>query len=96
MKVKPYMRASRVKTFFRDQHFFSSYFQRSLARAQFCIDGPTDGSLLGRAERSTPVSPEGLRRKARGVDGESARRATMVSGHFAAYVTAFLLILFPS
>src|SRR5215469_12908552 len=50
-------------------------------------------ALLGRAERSTP----GARRvapKARGVDGESARRATMVPGHYAANVTAFLLILF--
>src|SRR5215472_6511870 len=49
-------------------------------------------ALLGR-ERSTP----GARRvapKARGVDGESARRATMVPGHYAANVTAFLLILF--
>ena len=41
-----------------------------------------------------PPEPGGSRRKARGVDGESARRATMVSGHYAANVTAFLLILF--
>src|SRR6516225_6326575 len=34
-----YMRASCVKRFFRDQHFFSSYFQEGLTRAQFCIDG---------------------------------------------------------
>src|SRR5215471_17056831 len=36
--------------------------------------------LLGRAFAVNPRSPKG-RRKARGVDGESARRATMVSGH---------------
>src|SRR5262245_4832203 len=44
--------------------------------------------------RGQPPEPAGSRRKARGVDGESARRATMVSGHYAANVTAFLLILF--
>ena len=33
-----------------------------------------------------PPEPGGSRRKARGVDGESARRATIVSGHYAAYV----------
>jgi len=33
-----------------------------------------------------PPEPGGARRKARGVDGESARRATIVSGHYAAYV----------
>src|SRR5215469_9095071 len=42
-----------------------------------------------------PPEPAGSRRKARGVDGESARRATMVCGHYAANVTVFLLILFP-
>src|SRR5215469_2383357 len=48
-----YMRAMRVKKFFRDQHFFSSYVSRGLARAQFCIDG-TAGLCLtakARAER---------------------------------------------
>jgi len=35
-----YMRAPRVKTFFRDQHFFSSYVSRGFARAQsWGIDG---------------------------------------------------------
>src|SRR4029077_18178147 len=43
-----------------------------------------------------PPEPGGSRRKARGVDGESACRATMVSGHYAANVTTFFLIpLFP-
>ena len=53
-----YMRASCVKKFFRDQHFFSSYASRGLVRAQFCIDG-TAGRLLGRAERSTPGARQG-------------------------------------
>ena len=59
-----YMRASRVKKFFRDQHFFFSYVSRRLARAQFCIDG-TAGPLLAALSRSTPgarrVAPEGAR-----------------------------------
>jgi hypothetical protein len=67
--------------------FFSSYVSRRLARAQFCIDG-TAGPLLAALSRSTP----GARRVA--PEGESARRATMVAGHYAANVTAFLLILF--
>ena len=48
----------RVKKFFRDQHFFSSYVSRGLARAQFCIDG-TAGPLLGRAFAVNPQSPQG-------------------------------------
>jgi hypothetical protein len=36
-----------------------------------------------------PPGPGGSRRKARGVDGESACQATMVPGHYAANVTAF-------
>jgi hypothetical protein len=51
-------------------------------------------SLLGRAERSPPrarrVAPEGAR-----VDGESARRATMVSCHYAANVTALYVLVDP-
>ena len=52
-------------------------------------------ALLGRALAVNPRSPQGSRRKARGVDGESARRATMMGRHHAANVTAVLLILFP-
>jgi hypothetical protein len=51
---------------------------REAQRAQICIDGSA-APLLGRAE-GQPPEPEGSPRKARGVDGESACRATMVSG----------------
>ena len=87
------MRASRVKRFFRDQHFFSSYVSR-LTRAQVCIDG-TAGCFAWPRSRGQPPKPGGSRRKARGVDGESARRATIVAGHYAANVTDLPLILFP-
>ena len=50
-------------------------------------------SLLGRAERSPP-EPGGSRRKARGVDGESARRATIVSGHITLH-TYFAFLILP-
>ena len=51
-----------------------------LRTAQFCIDGTADSFAWPRF-RGKPLEPEGSRRKARGVDGESARRATIVSGH---------------
>jgi hypothetical protein len=71
---------------------FSSFpFQEARCKAQFCIDG-TAGPCLAALSGQPPREPGGSRRKARGVDGESARRATMVSGHFAAYITAFLLM----
>jgi hypothetical protein len=50
--------------------------------------------LLGRAERSTPGARRS-RRKARGVDGESACQATMMPGHYAANVTAFCVAVDP-
>ena len=56
-----------------------------MARRPLCL-----AALGGQAPE-----PGGSRRKARGVDGESACRATMVSGHYAATRSAFLLILFP-
>src|SRR6516162_4404179 len=69
---------------------------KRLTRAQVCIDG-TAAPLLGRAERSNPRSPEGRAGRREGLTAKSARRATIVSGHYAANVTAFLsLILFPS
>jgi hypothetical protein len=83
------MRGSRVKKFFRDQHFFFSVSRGSRKRSSALM--ARQASLLGRAERSTPGARRS-RRKARGVDGESACRATMVSGHYAANVTAFFLI----
>jgi len=42
-----------------------------------------------------PPEPGGSRRKARGVDGESARRATIVSGHITLHTYFAFLILFP-
>ena len=69
---------------------------KRLTRAQVCIDG-TAAPLLGRAERSNPRSPEGRAGRREGLTAKSARRATIVSGHCAANVTAFvLLIFFPS
>src|SRR6516162_9137869 len=70
--------------FFRDQHFFLLPVSRGsrerksafMARGLLCL-----AALSGQ-----PPEPGGSRRKARGVDGESARRATIVSGHYAAYV----------
>ena len=57
--------------------FSLATFQEELAGAQFCIDGAA-GPLLGRAERSTPEARR-VAPKARGVDGGSARRATIMS-----------------
>jgi hypothetical protein len=42
-----------------------------------------------------PPEPGGSRRKARGVDGESACQATIVPGHYAANVTAFCVAVDP-
>jgi hypothetical protein len=77
------------EVFFCDQHFFLSVSRGSRKRSSALM--ARRASLLGRAERSTPGARRS-RRKARGVDGESACRATMVSGHYAANVTAFFLI----
>ena len=55
------MRGSRVKKFFRDQHFFLSVSRGSRKRSSALM--ARQASLLGRAERSTPgarrVAPEG-------------------------------------
>src|ERR1700726_255215 len=75
------MRGSRVKKFFRDQHFFLSVSRGSRKRSS-AFDG-TAGSPCLAALSGQPPEPGGSRRKARGVDGESACRATMVSGHYA-------------
>jgi hypothetical protein len=88
-----YMRLLESRVF-HDQHLFVCF--KRLTRAQVCIDG-TAARLLGRAERSNPRSPEGRAGRREGLTAKSARRATIVSGHYAANVTAFLLlILFPS
>src|ERR1700741_5627773 len=81
------MRAWRVKKFFRDQHFFSSDLREGsrelsstlMARQALCL-----AALSGH-----PPEPGGSRRKARGVDGESARRATIRPGHYDAAMYVF-------
>src|ERR1700726_52164 len=88
------MRGSRVKKFFRDQHFFLSVSRGSRKRSS-AFDG-TAGSPSLAALSGQPPEPGGSRRKARGVDGKSARRATMVSGHYAANVTALYVLFDPS
>jgi hypothetical protein len=69
-------------------------FREGLAQAQFCIDGTAGPPCLA-ALSGQPPEPGGSRRKARGVDGESACRATMVSGHYAANVTALSVLFDP-
>src|SRR5215831_6908980 len=88
-----YMRATLSRSFFAISISSPSYVSRGFGRAQFCIDG-TVGPFAWPRFRGQPPEPAGSRRKARGVDGESARRATIIAGHYAATVTAFLLILF--
>src|ERR1700746_3457659 len=81
-----YMRAWRVKKFFRDQHFFSSDFREGsrelsstlMARQALCL-----AALSGQ-----PPGPGGAARKGAGVGGQKRAKATMVSRHYAANVTA--------
>jgi hypothetical protein len=63
-------------------------FREELARAQFCIDG-TAGPLLGRAERSTPRSPEGRAGRREGLTAKARAKQQWCPGHYAANVTAF-------
>jgi hypothetical protein len=74
--------------------FLPFRFER-LAQAQFCVDGTAGPPCLA-ALSGQPPEPGGSRRKARGVDGESACRATMASGHYAANVTALYVLFDPS
>ena len=74
--VLAYMRAWRVKKFFRDRHFFSSYVSRG-PRASAVLHLMARQALCLAALSGHPPEPGGSRRKARGVDGESARRATI-------------------
>src|SRR5215831_7180059 len=67
---------------------------KRLTRAQVCIDG-TAGCFAWPRSRGQPPKPGGSRRKARGVDGESARQATMMPGHYAANVSAFCVAVDP-
>ena len=70
--------------FFRDQHFFLLPVSRGSRERKSAL--MARGLLCLAALSGQPPEPGGSRRKARGVDGESARRATIVSGHYAAYV----------
>jgi hypothetical protein len=88
------MRA-RVSRSFRDQHFFFSDVSRGSRERSSALMGMADSLCLA-ALSGQPPKPAGSRRKARGVDGESARRATMCPSHYAANISAFLLILFLS
>ena len=82
------MRGHAVKKFFRDQHFFSSYVSRGLARAQFCIDG-TAGPLLGRAFAVNPRSPQGRAGRREGLTAKARAELQWSPGQYAANVTAF-------
>jgi hypothetical protein len=75
-RLTTYMRAWRVKKFFRDRHFFSSYVSRG-PRASAVLHLMARQALCLAALSGQPPEPGGSRRKARGVDGESARRATI-------------------
>src|SRR3984893_2488391 len=89
------MRASRVKKFFRDQHFFSSYVSRGLARAQFCIDG-TAGSFAWPRCAVNPRSPEGRAGRREGLTAKARAEQQWCPAITLANVTAFFLIpLFP-
>jgi len=73
--------ASRVKKVFRDQHFFFSAFQEASRERSSAL--MAHGRLICLAALSgQPPEPGGSRRKARGVDGGSARRATIRPGHY--------------
>src|ERR1700741_2052902 len=85
---------ARVSRSFFAINISSFPFREGLAQAQFCIDGTAGPPCLA-ALSGQPPEPGGSRRKARGVDGESACRATMASGHYAANVTA-LYVFDPS
>jgi len=80
-----YMRASRVKTFFsRTTFLLFVSFKGSLRGRSSALMARRPRCLAALSGQSP--EPGGSRRKARGVDGESACRATMVSGHYAATV----------
>src|SRR6185295_11898923 len=79
--------APRVKRLFRDQTFLTSFRSRGLRERKSALMARTAPCLA--AMSGQPPEPGGSRRKARGVDGESACQATIVPGHYAASVTAF-------
>jgi hypothetical protein len=79
--------APRVKRLFRDQTFLTSFRSRGSRERKSALMARTAPCLA--AMSGQPPEPGGSRRKARGVDGESACQATIVPGHYAANVTAF-------
>ena len=89
--------ATRVKRLFRAMIIFSFSFgvsrgSRERNSALMAWQSPCLAALSGQ-----PTEPGGSRRKARGVDGESACQATMMSpGHYAAAnVKAFCVAVDP-
>src|SRR5262249_46634226 len=81
--------ASRVKKFSR-KNIVSGGSRRERSPALMA-----HGRLICLAALSgQPPEPGGSRRKARGVDGGSARRATIRPGHYDVANVRFLLILF--
>jgi hypothetical protein len=85
--------APRVKRLFRDQTFLTSFRSRGLRERKSALMARTAPCLA--AMSGQPPEPGGSRRKARGVDGESACQATIVPGHYAANVTAFCVAVDP-
>src|SRR4029077_8659226 len=67
--------APRVKRLFRDQTFLTSFRSRRSRERKSALMARTAPCLA--AMRGQPPEPGGSRRKARGVDGESACQATM-------------------
>src|SRR6476659_6849351 len=85
--------APRVKRLFRDQTFLTSFRSRGSRERKSALMARTAPCLA--AMSGQPPEPGGSRRKARGVDGESACQATIVPGHYAANVTAFCVAVDP-
>ena len=86
--------APRVKRLFRDQTFLPSFCSKGSRERKSALMARTAPCLA--AMSGQPPEPGGARRKARGVDGESACQATMVPGpHYAANVTAFCVAVDP-
>ena len=74
--------ASRVNNFLS----FFRFKREGFTRMQFCLDGMGDSPCLAALSGQPPQSPQGRAARREGLDGESACRATMMSGHYAATV----------
>jgi hypothetical protein len=88
-----YMRRRESRGFFAIKHFLLPSVQEAHAERKSALTARTAPCLA--AMSGQPPKPGGSRRKARGVDGESACQATMVPGHYAANVTAFCVAVDP-